>query len=260
MKRNKFRKSHAPQRPANGAANTQRPASAHPHPNPVPVGTRIEVHPRQMRLADAVVLTNESKDAFLYMLHEFITRFQPADAVEEYAIHDMVASKWQQLRFMSLQNAALDVQMAKRQTKFSNTFETAPETYRTLDALTIEANESKTLALITRYYNMYGRSYDKALSHLRSLQADRPRNTPVAPAPPQPPPPQPETAHNEPKPAAEPGPQEPEPITPEFPNEPNPNNEQYSPSVECPIGYDDAESYARAGQRCACGKYHRPRS
>src|SRR5580698_8459736 len=62
-------------------------------------------------LADCVVLSCESREAFLELLRVHEDRFQPADAVEFGMIEEMVAAKWRIHRAWAMEKGLMEKQL-----------------------------------------------------------------------------------------------------------------------------------------------------
>ena len=63
--------------------------------------------------AESLPLTNESRERFAAMLADYVEVFEPANAVEEDLVEDMVDARWRKRRAVGIYNAALDLQMSK---------------------------------------------------------------------------------------------------------------------------------------------------
>ena len=121
--------------------------------------------------AQALVLTNESREDFEQLQATYLAKFQPADNVEAGLVNEMVAAKWRQNRAWNLETATLDLEMLRQREAVDQQFDHIDEPTRLALAHESVCNYSKTLAQIARAEAACNRQFDRALKNLLKLRA-----------------------------------------------------------------------------------------
>jgi hypothetical protein len=120
-----------------------------------------------------VVLACESSDEFDEVLNEYVATYLPTSPAQRRLVNAMVAANWRIRRLWTVETALFNQEMFRR---YSESDPVAPATTEFLLALTFRnlADDSRSLALCSRYesrlHRMHGRAYDT----LRELQRSSP--------------------------------------------------------------------------------------
>jgi len=112
--------------------------------------------------AKAVVLRDESQEAYDALLAAYTERFQPADQVELDLVESMAVSRWRLRRIATIESGILEEGIEKA-IEFDHVRH-LPYAFTT---------RSESLARLTRYENSLNRAFDRALKQLQLLQRAR---------------------------------------------------------------------------------------
>jgi hypothetical protein len=144
--------------------------------------------------AQAVVLETESQQEFDLLLHSFLDRFQPADAVEHELVEAMASARWRLRRLYIIESRILEIELLRRSDSLDQEFTGIDDPDRLAHAFQSLADNSRSLALLVRYEAGLNRAFDRAFKQLILLQsAPKPipvphassfRNPAAPPAPP----------------------------------------------------------------------------
>jgi hypothetical protein len=135
--------------------------------------------------AKTVVLGNESEERYQELLGTYIANLQPQGELEVGFVEEIVSAKWRLRRLWGIETALLDVEMDRQEKEVDAEFESIDQAARLALAFRGLADESRSLALLSRYETRLQRTYDRPLTNLREAQklrsvADQPE---LAPAP-----------------------------------------------------------------------------
>jgi hypothetical protein len=123
--------------------------------------------------AESLPLINESRERFAAMLADYVEVFQPANAVEEDLVEDMVDNRWRKRRAVGIYNAALDLQMSKDRAEVEKLFNKIDGETRQAIAMTNLCKSTDLLRNLHRYESTAVRGYFRAMNMLLKLQAAR---------------------------------------------------------------------------------------
>ena len=113
-----------------------------------------------------IVLTTEGWPNYLQCREAYIRRFQPADDVELELVEEMIAARWRQQRMWAIESAAIDNELKIQGPDIDRKYAEITPDARTALAFTKLADESRALALISRYESRYSRQFHLALKAL----------------------------------------------------------------------------------------------
>ena len=154
-----------------------------------------------------IVLDCECEDEFDELLADFVTMHLPVGAAEQDAVEQMAVARWHVRRISTATTAVIDVEMARRRPETEKQFPGADPGIHLGLALKALSDDSRSLALFSRYKSREERTYDRAYRTLRELQAPRKaqeqRQSERAPTPP---PDEPRSESHNTVPASEPDP------------------------------------------------------
>ena len=126
----------------------------------------------------AVLINGESPELYEETRLQYLTRFQPADKVEEHLVDQLVACHWRMNRMATLESASLDLQMDSQQTEIDADFESIDPATRAAIAFQSLGEVTHALETYRRFESTLARQYDRALRHLESLQKRKFENDP----------------------------------------------------------------------------------
>jgi hypothetical protein len=116
-----------------------------------------------------VVLACESSDEFEEVLNEYVATYLPTTPAQRRLVNAMVTANWRVRRLWTIETALYNQEMFRR---YSESDPAAPATTEFLLALTFRnlADESRSLALCSRYESRLHRMHARAYETLRELQ------------------------------------------------------------------------------------------
>src|SRR2546426_967384 len=120
-----------------------------------------------------IVLDCECEDEFDELLADFVTMHLPVGAAEQDAVEQMAVARWHERRISTATTAVIDVEMARRRPETEKQFPGADPGIHLGLALKALSDDSRSLALFSRYKSREQRAYDRAYKTLRELQAAR---------------------------------------------------------------------------------------
>ena len=120
-----------------------------------------------------VILDCESPDEFKKLLAEFVAMHEPATPAEHDSVEQMAIARWRVRRACMSETALLDVEMHRCQPEFDKQYAGADPGIHLAVAIKNLADDSRALALLSRYESRLQRTYDRAYHTLRELQAAR---------------------------------------------------------------------------------------
>jgi hypothetical protein len=121
--------------------------------------------------ADYNVLPTESLDDFEILLHAYVDRFHPSDAVEMELVQTMAIARWRLRRVGTIESCMLENEIERTRVHLAQLCEHLDEDNRLAMAFRNLANDDKALALLMRYESSLNRTYDRALKQLAALQS-----------------------------------------------------------------------------------------
>jgi hypothetical protein len=128
-----------------------------------------------------VVLECENPDDFWLVLNEQMEIHQPATPAEKDLVDQMVAARWRLRRIRSIETAILDAEMIRQKPELAQKFAHCDAGIELAHAFCAMADNSRALALASRYEARLYRMHHSAYKILRELQEERRRQaTPPA--------------------------------------------------------------------------------
>ena len=135
----------------------------------------------------AVVLDYERQEDFQQLLAEYRATHRPATPAENALVDRMAAAQWRIERLWTIETALLDAEIVRRRPRVELHYPGAGEATELALAFRSLADDSRSLALATRYEAHLSRTHDRAQAALRKLQANRSPQTEADPQEQQPP-------------------------------------------------------------------------
>ncbi len=130
-----------------------------------------------------VLLACEDPAEFEQILREYRAMYQPATAAEQDLVDEMVAARWRIRRLWTIETCLLDTEMQSVQSPHDGAAAPGLEPEHSIDpgahlarAFRALADDSRSLALTSRYEARLHRIHDRAFETLRSLQLARVEN------------------------------------------------------------------------------------
>ena len=120
-----------------------------------------------------IVLDCESEDEFNELLAEFVAMHLPVGAIEQDAVEQMAVARLHVRRISTAMTAVIDVEMARRKPETEKEFPGADPGIHMGLAIKALSDDSRSLALFSRYKSREQRTCDRAYKTLRELQAAR---------------------------------------------------------------------------------------
>lgn len=136
------------------------------------------------------VLSNETPEKWERLLDTWIARLQPADDAELDLVTEAAFARWRMRRLWVIETSLMDVEMDLQADTLEKKFEQFDEGVRQACAFKALTDDSRSLAVLTRYEPRLRRSFEKALAALETLRASAAGNTTNQKAPNEPGPPQ----------------------------------------------------------------------
>ena len=136
---------------------------------------RSSANSRKHGLTSAhLILPGESKEDFELLLADYRDQFQPQSAVEADLVEQMAISRWRLCRLFGIETRQIELEMLERKKYFDDYHPNMNASDRVAWAFKNLSNNGSTLTVILRYETTINRSYNKALTQLQQLQANRP--------------------------------------------------------------------------------------
>jgi hypothetical protein len=118
----------------------------------------------------AIVLACECQEDFDKIMDHFLSVYKPANAAEQDLVEEMVAARWRIRRLWTIETSLIDTEILKQ-----NSISTTPNPGAKIGgAFRALSDESRSMALASRYESRLHRIYDHAYATLRELQQSRP--------------------------------------------------------------------------------------
>ena len=123
-----------------------------------------------------MLLACEDPAEFEQILNEYRSMYQPATAAEQDLVDEMVAARWRIRRLWTIETSLLDAEMLRGPLPLNGGAE--PESsvdpgIHLARAFRALADDSRSLALTSRYESRLHRIHDRAFETLRGLQQAR---------------------------------------------------------------------------------------
>jgi hypothetical protein len=123
-----------------------------------------------------VLLACEDPAEFEQILNEYRIMYNPATAAEQDLVDEMVAARWRIRRLWTVETSLLDAEMLRAPSPSNGESEPEPSVdpgIHLARAFRALADDSRSLALTSRYESRLHRIHDRAFETLRGLQQAR---------------------------------------------------------------------------------------
>ena len=122
--------------------------------------------------AATIVLGNEDPAQYESLRAAYLAWFQPRNTIEVDLIDEMASAKWRHRRALSIESAALDLEMDAQREQVARDFEEISEDVRMALAFDAKARDARTLPILDRYEGRLSRQYTRALRMLIQVRAN----------------------------------------------------------------------------------------
>lgn len=119
-----------------------------------------------LRSKHMFVLRNEVTEAWDRLLAMCNEAFLPATDYERELVEEIAAARWRLRRTWTVETGLFDVQMDKQAAELDNAWENFDEVTRLACAFTALSDETRSLALLSRYEARLRRNYERAVANL----------------------------------------------------------------------------------------------
>jgi hypothetical protein len=137
-----------------------------------------------LRSRQIFVLQNERKDAWEQLLAVCIEAFRPVTDYERELVEEIAAARWRLRRAWTVETGLFDVQMDRQAPQLAETFDTFDEGTRLACAFTALADDTHSLALLSRYETRLRRNFERAVANLQAWRAQKKLPNEPTPGPP----------------------------------------------------------------------------
>src|SRR5713101_6925771 len=132
----------------------------------------------------SLLLACEDRSTFDRMFEDYNAIYKPTTLEEQDLVAEMFSARWRIRRATSIETALIDCEMVTEEPKVKAKFATADTNIILASAFRSLADESHSMALLSRYESRLRRIHKQAHAMLLQLRQERQS----APAPPEPPP------------------------------------------------------------------------
>src|SRR6266568_1844522 len=141
---------------------------------------------------NTVLLQCEDPDLFQKIRAEYLATYVPATPAEEVLVDEMIVARWRIQRLWTIETALFDCEVSRQQPEMDKAAQPNPAANLAL-AFRALADESYSLALLSRYESRLHRMHERTYRTLRELHQERqqpsqPEAPPSAPSKQNPPP------------------------------------------------------------------------
>lgn len=120
-----------------------------------------------------LILQCENPREFEQLIAEYRATYNPETLAEVDLVEQMVAARWRLRRLWTIETALLDAEIVRRQPDMEKQFKHIDPTVELALAFRYLADDSRSLALVSRYESRLSRMHDRAYIALRELQTAR---------------------------------------------------------------------------------------
>ena len=136
------------------------------------------------RAVSGICLRNENPAEFTLLHEALITEHAPVTTTEHLIVHEMAVSRWRLHRAWNMETALLDNQMDHMIGDVAKTYDSIDGATRAALAFRDLSEKSPALPVLLRYETRLSRQFDRCLTRLAALRADRAKaNLPAEPNP-----------------------------------------------------------------------------
>jgi hypothetical protein len=129
-----------------------------------------------------LVLQCEKPEEFQQLVDYYHDAYQPVGPVQHDLVREMIAAAWRLDRIRSVETVLLDAEISRRRAEVDREFVEPDAHVHIALSFRALADDSSSLALISRYESRYTRQHDRARRALQELQSAPTRKLPPAPA------------------------------------------------------------------------------
>jgi hypothetical protein len=122
---------------------------------------------------NTILLACEDPEEFERVLEDYMASYRPTNAIEKHMVEEMFTAHWRIHRLKSIETALIDYQMILHEAEIEKTITPFDVGIQLAVAFTALADESRALALITRYESRLHRIHDRTLNLLLAMRQTR---------------------------------------------------------------------------------------
>src|SRR6266852_8402005 len=131
---------------------------------------------------NTVLLQCEDPELFQKIRAEYLATYKPATPEEEVLVDEMIVTRWRIQRLWTIETALIDREVTRQQPELEKACPVDPAANLAV-AFRALADESRSLALLSRYESRLHRMHERTYRTLRQVQQER--QQPSQPAVPQ---------------------------------------------------------------------------
>src|SRR5713101_305939 len=121
---------------------------------------------------NTVLLQCEDPDLFQQIRSEYLATYKPATPEEEVLVDEMIVTRWRIQRLWTIETALIDREVTRQQPEMEKAGTVDPAANLAV-AFRALADESRSLALLSRYESRLQRMHERTYRTLRQLQQER---------------------------------------------------------------------------------------
>ena len=126
-----------------------------------------------LRSGHLFVLQNEVQDAWERLLAVCTEAFTPETDYEKELVEEIAAARWRLRRTWTVETGLFDLEMDRQAPQMAENFEAFDEGTRLACAFTALADETHSLALLSRYETRLRRNFERAVANLEAWRRDK---------------------------------------------------------------------------------------
>jgi hypothetical protein len=126
-----------------------------------------------LRSEHMFVLQNEKKEGWDRMLAVCNEAFLPVTDYERELVEEIAAARWRLRRAWTVETGLFDIEMDRQAPALEETWDAFDEGTRLASAFTALADETRSLALLSRYETRLRRNFERAVSNLQAHRGNK---------------------------------------------------------------------------------------
>jgi hypothetical protein len=126
-----------------------------------------------LRSKHMFVLQNERKEGWDRMLAVCTEAFRPVTDYERELVEEIAAARWRLRRAWTVETGLFDIEMDSQAPRLEETFDSFDEGTRLACAFTALADQTRSLALLTRYETRLRRNFERAVANLTAHRGNK---------------------------------------------------------------------------------------
>ena len=130
---------------------------------------------------NTVLLACESPEEYQRTLDDYKAAYRPSGAMQNRMVEEMFAAHWRIRRLKSIETALLDFEMARQEPEMKKKVANPDVALQLAMAFTALVDESRALALISRYESRLHRIHDRILATLLAIRQPAKASKPILP-------------------------------------------------------------------------------